>query len=130
MSSQCDLVQVENMLYKTQHCDLVQVDPLLYNKTNTVGDSVAQVENISCKATALGSNLVQVDSLLTRAPAQGSSVDQVDNCYISKSIAVNSDNPKSDQELVQVGDFYNPSIYQGESLNIVICSRGIKRKRS
>ena len=88
---------------------------------NVSGDHVVQVENLNCKATALGSDLVQVNKLLNSAPAQGGSVVQEENY---------SDIPSGGSDLVQVGDLHVPTKVQREGLYKVICSRGVKRKRS
>ena len=103
-------------------CDIVQVDDSFI--ANSVGNRVVQVDNINinCKATALGSDVVQVDNLFNPTHAQGRDVVQVVNCY---SEALNEGN-----SVVQVGDLSKPSKALGEGLHKVICSRGLKRRRS
>ena len=119
----CDVVQVENV-FNTLSCDVVQVDNIVKNSASISGSRVVQVEDLNSKATANGSNLVQVDKLLNSAPAQGGSVVQVEK-------VIYSDIPFRDGDVVvQVGDIYIPTNPQREGLHKVICSRGVKRKRS
>ena len=93
-----------------------------YTIANSVGNRLVQVDNINCKATALGSEVVQVDHLLNPTQAQGRDVVQVVDYY---SEALNEGNT-----VVQVGDLYMPPRALGEGLHKVICSRGLKRRRS
>ena len=80
------------------------------------------LNNIICKSTAHGSELVQVDQLLNPTQAQGRDVVQVVNCY--------SEALKGGNAVAQVGDLYMPPRARGEGLYKVICSKGLKRKRS
>ena len=47
-SPQCDVVQVDNMIYNTHLCDVAQLDTV-FNSANIVGETIIQVEHFYAK---------------------------------------------------------------------------------